>query len=143
MPSRRAAVLGSPIAHSMSPVLHRAAYAGLGLDWSYDAIEVTAAGLPGFLAGCSAPEWAGLSLTMPLKTDVVPLLDEVSDMAALVGAANTVVFDGRASMGHNTDVPGMSRALQERGVPAAGVRSAPIEARASAPLAMSSASPCP
>ena len=74
----RCAVLGSPIAHSLSPVLHRAAYAELGLDWTYDAVEVDEAGLPGFVAGLDA-SWRGLSLTMPLKRTVLPLLDEVTD----------------------------------------------------------------
>ena len=91
MAPRRAAVLGSPIAHSRSPVLHRAAYSALGLDWSYDAVEMTTAGLPDFLRACRWPEWAGLSLTMPLKTHVLPLLDTVSDVARRVSAANTVV----------------------------------------------------
>ncbi|MER5490855.1 shikimate dehydrogenase [Streptomyces sp. NPDC002490] len=113
----RAAVLGSPIAHSLSPVLHRAAYAELGLDaWSYDRFEVDEAALPDFLAGLG-PQWAGLSLTMPLKRAVIPLLDEVSDTAAAVEAVNTVVLteDGRRT-GDNTDVPGMVAALRERGV---------------------------
>lgn len=113
MPARRAAVLGSPIAHSRSPLLHRAAYAALGLDWSYDAIEVTAPALRDVLDHCAWPEWAGLSLTMPLKTDVLPLLDEVSETAALVRAANTVVFGDGRRVGHNTDVAGMKRALEE------------------------------
>lgn len=113
MTIRRAAVLGSPIAHSRSPVLHRVAYAAMGLDWTYDAIDVTPAGLEGFLASCQAPEWVGLSLTMPLKTDVIPLLDEVSDLSQIVGAVNTVVFDGDTRTGHNTDVAGMVHALQE------------------------------
>ena len=113
MASRRAAVLGSPISHSRSPVLHRAAYAALGLDWDYDAIEVTSADLPSFLDSCTWPEWAGLSLTMPLKTDVLPLLDEVSETASLVRAANTVVVGERGRSGHNTDVAGMERALGE------------------------------
>lgn len=115
MPSRRAAVLGSPIAHSMSPALHRAAYAALGLDWAYDAIEVTTGELPGFLDACAWPDWAGVSLTMPLKTDVLPLLDEVSSMAAQVHAANTVVFTESGRVGHNTDVAGMQRAVTEAG----------------------------
>lgn len=113
----RAAVLGSPIAHSLSPVLHRAAYAELGLgDWSYDRFEVDEAGLPGFF-GKLGPEWAGLSLTMPLKRAVIPLLDEVSETAASVEAVNTVVFteDGRR-LGDNTDIPGMVAALRERGI---------------------------
>ncbi|MER5808718.1 shikimate dehydrogenase [Streptomyces sp. NPDC002033] len=121
----RAAVLGSPIEHSLSPVLHRAAYRELGLgDWSYDRFEIDEAALPGFVAGLG-PEWAGLSLTMPLKRAVIPLLDAVSDTAAAVEAVNTVVLtrDGRR-LGDNTDVPGIVAALNERGVekvPAAAV----------------------
>lgn len=114
---RKAAVLGSPIAHSLSPVLHRAAYGELGLDgWTYDRFEVDEAALPGFLEGLGS-EWAGLSLTMPLKRAVIPLLDEVSETAASVEAVNTVVFgpDGRRS-GDNTDIPGIAAALRERGI---------------------------
>ncbi|MEV3992400.1 shikimate dehydrogenase [Streptomyces sp. NPDC049837] len=114
---KRAAVLGSPIAHSLSPVLHRAAYAELGLtDWSYERHEVDEARLPAFLEGLDA-SWAGLSLTMPLKRAVIPLLDEITATAASVEAVNTVVFteDGRR-IGDNTDIPGMIAALRERGV---------------------------
>ncbi|MFE7585442.1 shikimate dehydrogenase [Streptomyces gardneri] len=113
----RAAVLGSPIAHSLSPVLHRAAYAELGLDdWSYERFEIDEAGLAGFV-GELDDAWAGLSLTMPLKRAIIPLLDEISDTAASVEAVNTVVFreDGRR-IGDNTDIPGMIAALRERGV---------------------------
>ncbi|MBT2407182.1 MULTISPECIES: shikimate dehydrogenase [unclassified Streptomyces] len=113
----RAAVLGSPIEHSLSPVLHRAAYRELGLDeWSYDRFEIDEAALPEFIAGLG-PEWAGLSLTMPLKRAVIPLLDGISDTAASVEAVNTVVFteDGRR-LGDNTDIPGIIAALHERGV---------------------------
>jgi shikimate dehydrogenase len=114
---RRAAVLGSPIGHSLSPVLHRAAYGEWGLDdWSYDRFEVDEAALPGFV-GKLGPEWAGLSLTMPLKRAVIPLLDTISDTAASVEAVNTVVFtpDGRRA-GDNTDIPGIVAALRERGI---------------------------
>ncbi|MDQ1555223.1 MAG: shikimate dehydrogenase, partial [Actinomycetota bacterium] len=75
MNRNRLAVLGSPISHSKSPLLHRAAYAALSLDWQYEAVEVTGATLPGFLASRDE-SWRGLSLTMPLKRDVLPLLDE-------------------------------------------------------------------
>ena len=86
MSPSRAAVLGSPIAHSLSPSLHRAAYAALGLDdWRYDAVEVDEAGMAGFLAGLDA-SWRGLSLTMPLKRVVRPLLVAESDLAREVGA---------------------------------------------------------
>ena len=115
--AHRAAVLGKPIAHSLSPVLHRAAYAALGLEgWEYGRREVDEAGLPEFLAGLDA-SWAGLSLTMPLKRAVIPLLDEISDTAASVEAVNTVCFtpDGRRT-GDNTDIPGLVAALRERGV---------------------------
>ncbi|MCZ9352632.1 shikimate dehydrogenase [Streptomyces mutabilis] len=114
---RRAAVLGSPIAHSLSPVLHRAAYAELGLEgWTYDRFDVDEAALPGFFAELG-PEWAGLSLTMPLKRAVIPLLDEISETAASVDAVNTVVLtgDGRKT-GDNTDIPGMVAALREHGI---------------------------
>ncbi|MGW5598125.1 shikimate dehydrogenase [Streptomyces rochei] len=114
---RRAAVLGSPIAHSLSPVLHRAAYAELGLEgWSYDRFEVDEEALPGFFDRLG-PEWAGLSLTMPLKRAVIPLLDTISETAASVDAVNTVVLteDGRRT-GDNTDIPGMVAALREHGI---------------------------
>jgi shikimate dehydrogenase len=116
----RAAVLGSPIGHSLSPVLHRAAYRALGLTaWTYDAIECDEAGLPGLLDGCG-PDWAGLSLTMPLKRAVLPLLDKADPLVTEVGGANTVIFAAGARHGHNTDVPGMITALAAAGVSGSG-----------------------
>ncbi|MFJ3211519.1 shikimate dehydrogenase [Streptomyces flaveolus] len=115
--ARRAAVLGSPIAHSLSPVLHRTAYAELGLEgWTYDRFDVDEDALPGFFEKLGT-EWAGLSLTMPLKRAVIPLLDGISETAASVDAVNTVVFteDGRRT-GDNTDIPGMVAALREHGI---------------------------
>jgi shikimate dehydrogenase len=109
----RCAVLGSPIGHSLSPVLHRAAYAVAGLDWTYVARDVTEAGLADFLDGLDA-SWRGLSLTMPLKRAVVPLVDELTAEAKLAGAANTVILDSGRRTGHNTDVPGAVAALTER-----------------------------
>jgi len=112
----RAAVLGSPIAHSLSPVLYTAAFAALGLDgWTYTAIECDEAGLPGLIASLDS-RWAGLSLTMPLKRAVLPLLDRTEPLALQVGGANTVVFAGGRRHGYNTDVPGMVAALAEAGV---------------------------
>ena len=113
----RAAVLGRPIAHSLSPRLHRAAYTALGLDWTYDAVEVDEGGLAAFLDGLDA-SWGGLSLTMPLKQAVLPLLDSVSDLARDVAAANTVVLRDGQRAGHNTDVGGIVAALREAGVEA-------------------------
>jgi len=132
----RAAVLGSPIAHSLSPHLHRAAYRWLGLDWTYDAIECTQEQLPELVRGLD-DSWAGLSLTMPLKAAVLPLLDEVTPGARLVGAANTVVRrDGRL-YGSNTDIPGIAAALREHGAaPVPGIVAAVLGAGATARSAL-------
>ncbi len=122
--TRRAAVLGSPIAHSLSPALHRAAYRSLGLtDIRYDRYEVREDELAAFLDKLT-PDWVGLSLTMPLKRVVIPLLDEITPLAAAVGAVNTLVFgegdtrehDLRARRGDNTDVAGIVGALGDAGV---------------------------
>jgi shikimate dehydrogenase len=113
-PSRRCAVLGSPIAHSLSPRLHSAAYEYLGIDWEYGLHEVTESELPAFLEGLDR-SWRGLSLTMPLKEVALECVDEASAMATIVSAANTILIedDGRR-IGDNTDVPGMVAALEER-----------------------------
>lgn len=114
----RCAVLGDPVEHSLSPVLHRAAYAHLGLgDWSYDAVRVPAGTLPGFLDGLG-PEWRGFSLTMPLKRELLALATErgwaVTDRARAAGGANTLVRDGAGWRGDNTDLPGAAAAVRER-----------------------------
>jgi shikimate dehydrogenase len=109
----RCAVLGDPISHSLSPVLHRAGYAAAGLDWQYDAHRVPVGGLAGFLAGLD-DTWRGLSLTMPLKREAVGLATTVSDRARLARAANTLVLAGRGVLADNTDVPGAVAALRER-----------------------------
>jgi len=123
-PTHRAAVLGHPIAHSLSPVLHAAAYRALGLDrlgWQYTAVDMTSPALPDFIDSLGA-EWAGLSLTMPLKESVLPLLDEVEPDAAAVRAVNTVVFDGAnvfdgaKRRGYNTDITGLVGIVSQAGV---------------------------
>lgn len=113
--TRRAAVLGSPIAHSLSPVLHRSAYAALGLDWSYDAVECREDELAAFVDGLDET-WAGLSLTMPLKRVALDVADVVTPLARAVGAANTLVFEGGVRRADNTDVPGLRTALAEAGL---------------------------
>ena len=110
---RRCAVLGDPIAHSLSPVLHRAGYAALGLGWTYDAHRVSSGGLPAFLDGLD-DTWRGLSLTMPLKREAVGLVDRLTDRARLAGAANTIVLDDGERVGDNTDLPGAVAAIRER-----------------------------
>jgi shikimate dehydrogenase len=131
----RAAVLGSPIAHSLSPRLHRAAYAALGLSgWTYEAVEVVPAELAGFLDGLG-PEWAGLSLTMPLKQEVLPMLTSAAPLVTATGAANTVVLRDGERIGHNTDVEGIVAALREAGVHSC-TRAAVIGAGATAASAL-------
>jgi shikimate dehydrogenase len=112
--TRRAAVLGRPVAHSLSPVLHRAAYAALGLDWTYDPIECDEAMLPGLLAG-SGPEVVGYSCTMPLKRIALTLASCAGEEARLVGAANTLRPLGEGWRADNTDVTGIRAALAECG----------------------------
>lgn len=117
----RAAVLGKPIEHSLSPVLHRAAYRALGLDdWSYDRFEVDAAGLADFVGGLDL-DWRGLSLTMPLKQEALLLASQASPLALQTGAVNTLVRTADGWVGDNTDVHGIATALLGAGLrPALG-----------------------
>lgn len=110
----KAAVLGSPVSHSLSPVLHNAAYAALNLDHSYYAIETKEAELDAFLASVDA-EWLGVSLTMPLKEVAFEFADSCDELAQLTGAINTLVF-GVETQAFNTDVLGIVDALSEVGV---------------------------
>ncbi|MGD8201210.1 shikimate dehydrogenase [Ornithinimicrobium sp. W1679] len=113
---RRAAVVGSPVAHSLSPVLHRAAYRSLALTgWEYAATEVPQGALAGFVAGLG-PEWAGLSVTMPLKDEALALADHADDDAVLTGSANTLVPSDGGWTALNTDVHGVGAALAEAGL---------------------------
>ncbi len=112
------AVLGSPIAHSLSPTLHAAAYDVLDLPWTYGRHEVASGGLDTFVAGLG-PEWRGLSLTMPLKREVLPLLDRTTPLVDELGVANTVAFravgDTVLRCGANTDVQGLVRPVEALG----------------------------
>lgn len=110
----RCAVLGNPIAHSLSPALHRAGYVATGLDWEYDPVRVAEDELTGFLSGLDAG-WRGLSLTMPLKRRALGLARSVTPRAALAGAANTLLLeDGAVVLADNTDLPGAVAAIRER-----------------------------
>ncbi len=115
--TRRCAVLGDPVAHSLSPVLHQAGYDAAGLPWSYGAVRMPAGGLATFVAALGA-DWRGLSLTMPLKREALDIADRVSDRARLVGAANTLLLDrtddGLWIAADNTDLPGAVAAVRER-----------------------------
>ncbi|MEN8584569.1 shikimate dehydrogenase [Burkholderia sp. RS01] len=124
--SLRAAVLGHPISHSKSPALHLAAYAKLGADIGYTAIDVTEESLPAFMESVRAePGWRGLSVTMPLKKAMVREVDEVRGVAQVLGVINTVVFEGAGEsarrLGYNTDVAGIVNALRNAGAAEAPV----------------------
>jgi shikimate dehydrogenase len=110
-------VLGKPIGHSLSPVIHSAGFAASGLlTWSYTAIECAEAELPELVAGMGQ-EWAGLSLTMPLKETALAIADAASPVATATGAANTLVHRPDGSWyADNTDVPGMIRVLTDLGI---------------------------
>jgi len=112
--ARKAAVLGSPVAHSRSPQLHLAAYRALGLDdWTYDRIECTDDELPS-VVGALGPEWVGLSVTMPGKFAALEFADDRTARAELVGSANTLVRTGSGWRADNTDIDGVSGALGHR-----------------------------
>jgi len=107
----KAAVLGSPVTHSLSPILHNAAYAALGLDHTYNAIEIAELGLGDFLERVDT-SWMGVSLTMPLKEVAFEYAESCDEVSRLTGAINTLVF-GESIRGFNTDVLGIVDALTE------------------------------
>jgi shikimate dehydrogenase len=115
---KKAAVLGSPIAHSRSPQLHLAAYRALDLaDWTYERIECGADELPGVVGGFG-PEWVGVSVTMPGKFAALHFADERTDRAELVGSANTLLRTPRGWRADNTDIDGVMGALGTASGPA-------------------------
>ena len=131
MSRRKAAVVGSPIAHSRSPQLHLAAYSALGLsDWTYERIECTAEQLP-TLVGGFGPEWVGVSVTMPGKFAALEFADERTERAELVGSANTLVRTATGWRADNTDIDGVTGA-----VGASSARAAVLGSGGTAPAAV-------
>lgn len=110
-PAGRAGVLGRPIAHSLSPALHRAAYAEIGLDWTYEAIDCGVEDLGAVLA--ARADWRGFSATMPLKHALLEAAVEVRPVARAVGSANTLLQGGGGWIADNTDVTGVLAALHD------------------------------
>lgn len=109
------AVVGSPIAHSRSPVLHRAAYAALGLtDWTYERVELRISEMADWLSGLDQ-SWRGISVTMPVKQQALTCADRASELATMLGVANTLVRTDRAWAADNTDVAGLLGALRDAG----------------------------
>ncbi|MBK8171549.1 MAG: shikimate dehydrogenase [Sandaracinaceae bacterium] len=113
--NKRFAVLGSPISHSLSPLMHQAAFAALGIDATYEAIEVNSIGLAETLEKCRK-RMGGFNVTAPHKETTVKLVDTLDEDASLLRAVNTVrCIDGRLD-GYNTDVEGFANALREASV---------------------------
>lgn len=110
--TRLAGVIGDPVRHSLSPAIHNAAFAALGLDWAFLAFPVVAGRAPEALAGAMALGVVGLSVTMPHKAAVLALVDRATPRAAALGAVNTVVRQGEVLMGDNTDGPGLVESLR-------------------------------
>jgi len=115
--TKRCGVIGSPIAHSLSPVMHRAAYAAVGLDWAYDAIEVQPGMLASFVDGCDET-WVGLSVTAPLKREAAEYAVTRSPVVEALGVANTLIGGPDGWHAVNTDISGAVDALRERGIDA-------------------------
>ena len=110
----QAFVVGHPVTHSLSPALHRAAYAIMGLDWTFQAVDVPEGALAAFVAGRDA-EWRGLAITMPHKIAVVKLGRPDAAVRRL-GVGNTLLFGPEGATVHNTDVSGFLQALAYRRV---------------------------
>jgi len=109
-------IIGDPIEHSMSPVMHNAAFKALGLDYVYLPFHVQRGELPGAIAGIRALNVVGLNVTIPHKEAVIPLLDRLEPLAEKMGAVNTIVNEGGLLTGHNTDAPGFMQALRSKGI---------------------------
>lgn len=130
------AVIGQPVAHSLSPLIHLAAYQILGLDWDYRAIEVAPENLEAFLQGLD-PNCQGLSVTMPHKRAVMPFIDHLDGLTKVTSAVNTICFGPGVKIGFNTDVGGIVRAFRDWApLPAAGAKAVILGGGATASSAL-------
>ena len=109
--TRMVGIIGSPLEHTLSPTIHNAAFDYLGLNWCYVPLPVEAGSLSSAVEGIAALRFAGVNVTMPFKTDVIPMLDEVAMFAESVGAVNTILIDKGKLIGYNTDGRGFYTAL--------------------------------
>lgn len=113
--TRLTGLLGSPVAHSISPQMHNEAFRQLGLDYVYLAFDVKPEQLRETVLGLKAAGICGFNLTMPLKVHILPLLDELTPAARLAGAVNTVIVKEGRLIGHNTDGTGYMRSVTDAG----------------------------
>jgi shikimate dehydrogenase len=120
--SRRVGLIGWPVEHSLSAVMHNAAFHALGLDWRYELLPVPPGQLGGALADLNAGNLSGVNVTMPHKRAVMAYLDEIDESARSIGAVNTIVVRRKRLIGYNTDASGFVRALREAGLDPLGLR---------------------
>lgn len=120
--TRLCCLIGDPVEHSMSPAMHNAAFAELGLDYAYLAFRVPAQSLGQAVEGMRALDFAGANVTIPHKREVMKLLDEIDPLARDIGAVNTIVNDGGKLVGYNTDGEGMLKALESEGIRPKGAK---------------------
>jgi shikimate dehydrogenase len=109
------ALIGDPVAHSVSPAMHNAAFQALGLNYVYLAFHVPPAALSQGITVIRGPMFRGANITIPHKTAVLPLLDDIDPHAKRIGAVNTIVNDNGKLIGQNTDTPGFLAALRSSG----------------------------
>ena len=114
--TRGCGIIGDPIEHTMSPVMHNAAFKKLGIDYLYVPFRVSKEELDKAVAGIRALNIRGINVTIPHKVAVIPFLDKLEPLAEKIGAVNTIVNDGGILTGYNTDASGFLQALLERGV---------------------------
>lgn len=117
---KRVALLGFPISHSVSPLMHTAAFSALNLPWHYEALETSSAKLPNAVEKIRHEGWAGANVTVPHKVDIIDLLDEITPPSDDIGAVNTIVNEGGHLKGYNTDLPGFLIDAHARGVETTG-----------------------
>jgi shikimate dehydrogenase len=117
-----AGIIGFPLDHSMSPPMHNAGFAALGLDVQYEAWSIRIEELPAAVQRLRGDDMLGISVTVPYKQAVMPLLDAIDPAADAIGSVNTLVKRGRSLAGHNTDKDGFVRSLREAGCDPGGLR---------------------
>ncbi len=114
------ALIGNPVEHSLSPVIHNSAFEDKGLGYEYLAFKVKPENLKAAINGARALNFKGLNVTVPYKVDVMPLLDKVDPVCQRIGAVNTIVNTNGALKGYNTDAAGFLKALESQGINPAG-----------------------
>ena len=134
--TRLLAVIGAPIGHSLSPIIQNAALHAAGLDYVYAALPVRADALASAVRGLCNAGIAGFNVTIPFKTEIIPLLDALSEDARRIQAVNTVVIEDGRMVGHNTDVAGFLAGFAERGIALTGKKAVLIGAGGAARAAL-------